>query len=114
MIPEVAKNAKSYLWLRFDDIEFSRTGYIAPDKQRIKEALDWAKDKESILVACLAGISRSSAIAYLIQCMREDHPKDALKILAKRIHHPNSLIVKLGAEILEDGRIIDEYRDWLW
>lgn len=110
---EVRDHAKEYIPLNFHDIEYERDGYVHPTREHIEAALDWAKDKDDLVVACRAGISRSSAIAYLIQCTREHHPRLATEILTPLRHHPNSMIVKLGAEILKDKAVLDEYHKWM-
>lgn len=112
--PEEIRNySNNFLPLVFHDIEYVRDGYSEPKIEHVQEALSWAEGKDELVVACLAGISRSSAIAYLVQCTREYHPRLALKILTPLRHHPNSLIVKLGAEILKNSDIVDEYYRWL-
>lgn len=110
---EVKEFAKDYLVLSFYDIEYAREdGFQGPTKEHVAKALSWAENKDDLVVACAAGISRSSAIAYLIQCTREPHPKLATGVWRSN-HYPNGLIVKLGAELLEDKRILDEYHNWL-
>jgi len=110
---EIKEFAKDYLPLFFHDIEYKREGFVEPKYEHIEKALAWAEDKDELIVACQAGISRSSAVAYLIQCTREHHPRLALKILKPLKHHPNSLIVNLGADILKNDAIVDEYHNWL-
>lgn len=109
---EVSNCSKAYLPLNFHDIEYVLEGYVHPTEQHVQEALDWARNKDDLIVACRAGISRSSAIAYLIQCEREHHPRLATAILTLR-HHPNSLIVKLGSKLLKNPDILDEYYKWM-
>lgn len=91
---------KNYINLEFfDSIHPNLTG--SPRLKDIKNVLDWAKDKqdELILVSCLMGVSRSSAVAYLIECQRVG-PQEAVKILDPTKHQPNILILKLGAQLL--------------
>lgn len=105
--------AKECLPLHFHDIEYARDGYVHPTEEHVQKALDFASNKDELVVACHAGISRSSAIAYLIQCTKEHHPRLALKILKPFKHHPNSLIVKIGSELLKERAVLDEYYKWL-
>jgi len=110
---EVSQFSKAFLPLWFLDTEYAREGHIHPTIEHVESALTWSEGKENIVVACHAGISRSSAIAYLIQCKREHHPRLALKVLEPRRHHPNSLIVKHGSEILKEKAVLEEYYKWL-
>ena len=95
----------------FDDIQIPQDGFIVPAKEQIMRILKWAMDKEHIAVHCTAGISRSSAIAYLIACHRSS-PKQALKILDPMKHSPNRLILHLGMEVLGDKAVMSEYMFW--
>ena len=95
----------------FDDITAPRDGYIVPTQEHIRRILKWAMDKERIAVHCTAGISRSSAIAYLIACHRSS-PKQALKVLDPEKHSPNRLILYLGMEILGDESVMTEFAEW--
>ena len=108
---EIVQHAKDHLWLRFNDWKINAEG--SPHPEDVKKALDWAEGKDNIIVTCFAGISRSSAIAYLIECSRAYHPRLATAILVPLKHNPNMRIVKQGAEILKDGRILDEIYTWL-
>lgn len=110
---EIEQFSKSFLPLWFHDVEFVQAIYTTPPKEDVEKALAWSEGKDELVVACHAGISRSSAIAYLCQCKRVDHPRLALNILTPFRHHPNSLIVKIGAEILKDRVILDEYYKWM-
>ena len=58
------------------------------------------------------GISRSSAIAYLIACTRMPEKK-ALEMLDYSNHYPNRHIVYLGASILGRESVYRECMDWL-
>ena len=82
---------------------------IVPSKEHIQDILNWTKDKtdQPISVHCHAGISRSSATAFLIGCQQCGDPQLAMKnILDKRFHSPNSKIIEHGAEILNMPEII--------
>jgi hypothetical protein len=82
-----------------------------PTARNIKEALAWSEGKTELIVACHAGISRSSATAYVI-ASRVLGPKDALGILEQGHHWPNRLIVYLGSKLLKDDKIWDEFVNW--
>jgi predicted protein tyrosine phosphatase len=72
----------------------------APTLDKVKECIDWGVDKEDLLVSCAAGISRSSAIAYLIECARSGSPEASISVLDVRRHRPNQLILCYGSQIL--------------
>lgn len=65
----------------------------------VQSILTFAKDRKPTAVACAAGISRSSAAAFLIECLTKT-PEEAAKIWVLGKHHPNELILKYGVEIL--------------
>lgn len=72
-----------------------------PTKTQIKLILDWVKDKldHDLIVTCQAGISRSSAVGFLVETIRSD-AYEAVKILNPEFHWPNKLILKHGCEII--------------
>lgn len=103
--------AKSCLQLAFDDLDFPRPGYVLCNKDHLQQAFDFAKGKDEILVTCAVGVSRSSAVAYVLACVA-DSPREALKILDPGVHDPNLLIVKLGAEMLKKPEMVEEILKW--
>jgi predicted protein tyrosine phosphatase len=105
----VSSAAKTCLHLQFDDVIVPREGRVLPSESDVKRSIAWAADKRDILVSCHGGISRSSAMAYLIACAREKSPRTAIELLDPSIHLPNELIVKYGAVILGDPEILEEY-----
>lgn len=86
----------------FDDIAIQPTGYtgwILPTQQHIQNVFDYTydlKDNDKLLVHCVAGISRSTAMALGILCQHESKPKDAIDRLYQIRNEmwPNSLVVK--------------------
>ena len=119
LVPEIKAAATGeVLDLEFTDIEFDspeiRTRYSPPEKQHVQKALEWAIEKENIAIACMAGVSRSSAIAFAIETCRHG-PWQAESVLVKGQHRPNKLIVKYAAELLGEPEMIDvadQYRDY--
>jgi predicted protein tyrosine phosphatase len=93
------KNAKSYEVIYFHDFWQLSPGVILATKDDIKKALEYADDKEAIIVACAAGISRSSATAYTI-ARKNESVTDSMKILDVEKHWPNPHVLNLGGEIL--------------
>jgi predicted protein tyrosine phosphatase len=98
--------AKSIYVVKFDDVESAREG-IGPSRTQIKELLEWSVDKTNILVHCHAGIGRSSATAYLIACQTLP-PREAVKMWDISRHYPNLAVLKFGAEILNNPKVLEE------
>jgi predicted protein tyrosine phosphatase len=100
--------------LCFDDSwsEYDRSkGRAMPSRAHVRQAIEFAADKDKILVHCWAGVSRSSATAFVIACSHGVDPFEAAKtLLNPAIHAPNPLVVEFGAEILDDPRVIEAYR----
>lgn len=84
----------------------------SPKMEHVEQVLEWAKTRgpENMLVSCAAGVSRSSAMAFLIECQRTS-PEEAVKLWKLGHHHPNELILHFGVQILGDHLIptIKEY-----
>ena len=99
---------QNILVLEFSDIWDERHethGMKLPFGHHVKDALDFAKGKEALLVHCNGGVSRSSAIAFLVACTLMP-PAEAIKMLNKHIHFPNERIVMLGANMMRNREVI--------
>jgi predicted protein tyrosine phosphatase len=107
----VEAHARSFLYLRFDDVEEARPGKQAPTQALIKQALAFARAKDRLLVSCRAGQGRSVALAYLIFC-REHGLPDALKLLDATRHRPNRLVVSIGDALLEGLGVLAPFDEW--
>lgn len=103
-----------HLHLAFNDIIAPRDGLIAPDCDQIEAIIDFGCEASSdfpLLIHCWAGISRSSAAAYMIACARnpgyERELADELRRRAPFVT-PNMLMVSLADDRLaRDGRMTD-------
>lgn len=95
----------------FDDISYPQVGYFCPQKKQIENLLNFAENKDNIICACWAGISRSSGMAYVIESSRST-PSKALAILSYDLHRPNELVIRHGSEILDLPEMIDLISDW--
>jgi len=104
-------HARSYLYLRFDDVEEPRANKEMPTKDVIEQALNFAAGKDKLLVSCRAGQGRSVALAYVISC-REHGSPEATKILNPTRHRPNRLVVTLGDSLLQTAEVLDRFDDW--
>lgn len=96
-IPKLAKEICSLFF--YDLISEGKDMFPGPSQKDIEKALEFAKGRENLLVSCQAGISRSSATAYVIKAA-ETNPIDALDILDKSMHLPNDFIIYHGSNIL--------------
>ena len=109
----------------FDDIfleDCTETGKPSvEDAQRIIDSFaTLPKSAESkIFVHCYAGVSRSSAVVYILYCMElgPDREVEAMELTEKSAPwggiYPNSLLVKYADESMgRDGKMIKALRDW--
>ena len=102
------------LQLAFHDIVEITPDLIAPDRPMVASILDFARAADParpLLVHCWAGISRSSAAAYIIACDAnagcEDTIADELRRRAP-FATPNRLMVSLADDLLgRHGRMVD-------
>ena len=103
-----------HLQLYFHDITEARPGLIAPDRETVGAILDFARSwtgARPLLVHCWAGISRSSAAAFMIACARNPgYENDIADELRRRAPFatPNRLMVALADDVLQRcGRMTD-------
>ena len=103
-----------HLKLHINDIVTMTPGLVAPDAHTVQTLLDFAERwdrKAPMLIHCLAGISRSTAGAYILACSfappgRESALAEQLRA-ASRSATPNILMVALADNILErDGAMV--------
>jgi predicted protein tyrosine phosphatase len=104
--------ARRLLHLEFDDFSEPREGVVLVTSADIERVLDWAQDHQNLVVCCHAGVSRSSAMAYVIAC-RTRSPAEALTLLLPGWHYPNERIVRLGAEVLGNKEVYSACLAWL-
>lgn len=96
-----------HLRLSVNDIAEPDEMLVTPSAAHVAELIGFVRrwDQESpMLVHCWAGISRSTAAAFIALCaLNEDHPEDELARLvrARGAHaHPNRLMVRLADDLL--------------
>jgi len=102
---------RSGLMLQFDDVDGPIDGLVAPQRAHVAAALDWARGKSNFLIACRAGISRSSATAVVLRAS-QCSPVEALEVLTPGMHYPNPLIICHGEEILGLHGLSEAVREW--
>lgn len=110
----VKENTVESLHLPVDDVDnydVEARGAVSPKASHIKKFLEFAEGKRNLIVACRAGICRSSATAYLIAA-KEVGAINALDVLKPTQHYPNRLIVYIGSKVLNNPDIWDKYVDW--
>ena len=104
----------NHLRIAINDIDAPHGELVHPESHHIETLIGfagrWAQDGP-LVIHCLAGISRSSASAFIVACAlnqsaRETKIADALRA-ASTTAHPNGLMIRLADELLgRDGRMI--------
>jgi predicted protein tyrosine phosphatase len=100
--------------LAFHDIVEPMPGLVAPDRDMMQAILDFGRHgapQRALLIHCWAGISRSSAAAFVIACDRNPgFERDIAAELRRRAPSatPNRLMIRLADDLLErDGRMVE-------
>lgn len=97
-----------HLTLAMDDIEAARPGYVAPSAEHVGDLLAFVAswDRASpMLIHCHAGISRSTAAAFIAICAL--NPEMSEHLIAERLRAqsarawPNRLLVSLADSALQ-------------
>ena len=105
---------ENHLWLRLHDISAPLDGYIIPQERHVADLLNFVRgwDRRAPLVMhCYAGISRSTASAFVSVCALSPH-RDEVSVaqalrLASPTATPNIRIVSLADHLLgRDGRMV--------
>lgn len=104
---------ENHLWLRMDDIADPIEGMIAPCREHVEQLVEFAGrwDRAAPLVVhCFAGISRSTAAAFITACALapdRDEEEIATRLrAASPTASPNPLLVALGDDYLgRNGRM---------
>jgi predicted protein tyrosine phosphatase len=103
------------LELRFNDIAEKRDGLVAPEAAQIEALIRFSRGWDMsapLLIYCFAGISRSTAAAFIIACQHCPSclESDVAKLLRQVSPSatPNPLMVSLADALLErHGRMCD-------
>lgn len=109
---QIRTASRLMLPLVFDDIDYPMKGFILPQKDDVQKALEFAADKNRLIVTCQGGMSRSAALGYVILCQRLG-AHNAIKYLIPVRHHPNRRIINLAEELTEDRSIYKHYNEWV-
>ena len=115
-LPETPKAISSdrHLKLDMNDIVEAQPDLIAPSTVHVAKLLDFVRswDKQApILIHCYAGLSRSTAAAFISLCaLNPRTPEDAIAHALRRSSDtatPNRLFVALADKVLRrEGRMI--------
>ncbi|MDB5503717.1 MAG: hypothetical protein JWR89_3619 [Tardiphaga sp.] len=95
-----------HLQLTFHDITVPTPGLIPPDTETMQAILGFGRDaapERPMLIHCWAGISRSSAAAYVIACDRNPGFESEMAAELRRRSPsvtPNRLMVQLADDLL--------------
>lgn len=120
-VREIVSLLKDSVVLEMDDV-ISQTGATSTRNAPTKEMVERAVKSGFDIVSCRAGISRSAAIGFLIECTKKS-PEEAIQILDPTHHYPNELVLKLGQEILDVNfnpvvcefyKKVAAHRGWSW
>lgn len=111
--PELIGEA-DHLFLGFNDIIEPVDGMTPPGEVHVRDLLDFARrwDRRApMIVHCFAGISRSTAAAYIVACMQNPHVDEehvaACLRRASPSATPNTRLVALADQMLgREGRMI--------
>jgi predicted protein tyrosine phosphatase len=99
--------------VQFHDIAEPRPNLTPPSKTMIRELLAFGRSwdgEQPLLIHCWAGVSRSTAAAYILACDRRPGAEEALAHAlraASPTATPNPLMIRLADGLLRrDGRMI--------
>jgi predicted protein tyrosine phosphatase len=106
---------ENHLQLTFNDISAAMEGMQSPAVGHVETLLKFVQgwgQNSPMLIHCWAGVSRSTAAAYITQCALEPQADESK--LAKRLRAispsatPNRMMVRLADEILNRGGRMEE------
>jgi predicted protein tyrosine phosphatase len=98
---------QNHLWLRMHDIAAPLGGFVPPESEHVEQLIDFVQrwDRAApMVVHCFAGISRSTAAAFVSVCAlnpaRDEFGIAQALRAASPTAFPNPRIVALGDEVL--------------
>ena len=107
-------SAENHLFLGMHDIPAEMDGFRAPAKAHVQELIDFVQRWDCstpLVVHCYAGISRSTAAAFVIACAL--NPQRDERAIAQSLREasataiPNTRLVSLADEVLgREGRMV--------
>ena len=107
--------SEQHLKLAMNDISVPQSGLVSPSSEHVDSLISFAQDWQQdapMVVHCWAGISRSSAAAFIMLCALNSTVDEA--VIARAIRaasptaYPNRLMVQIGDQLLQRaGRMVD-------
>jgi predicted protein tyrosine phosphatase len=102
--------AENHLWLQLDDISVPQDGFVAPQIEHVEQLIAfvgrWPRES-ALVIHCHAGISRSSAAAFVAACaLSPASDEQAIAIALRRASPtatPNIRIVAIADQLLVRG-----------
>lgn len=115
-VPDIA--ADQVLRLAFHDIDRPRDGLKAPEREDVAALVAFGRGwpgTRPLLVHCRMGISRSTAAAFVLACLREpDRPEREIAAALRAVSPcatPNALVVSFADDLLgREGRMREAVR----
>jgi predicted protein tyrosine phosphatase len=103
-----------HLFIGMSDISEPLDGHILPTAEHVAQLIAFAKDwdlSEPLVVHCHAGVSRSTAAAFIIACaLTPSRPESEIADAVRRASHtatPNRRLVAIADAMLKrDGRMV--------
>lgn len=115
---QTPKGVAAHLKVGVNDIWEPAEGLIHPTEDTVREVLEFARTWQPtnpMLVHCWAGVSRSSATAFILACER--CPETSERTVAEHLRRvsvaatPNPLMVQIADDLLgRGGRMVDAVR----
>ena len=110
--PTIAR--ENHLWLQLHDISAPLDGYVAPELEHVEELIAFVRRwprETALVVHCYAGISRSTAAAFVSVCaLAPQRDENAVALALRRASPtatPNPRIVAIADAVLgRNGRMI--------
>jgi len=107
--------ATNHLFIGINDITEAQDGMVLPGEEHVRRLVDFAEGWDRarpMVVHCFAGISRSTAAAYITLCVtrpQRDEREIAQRLrAASRFATPNSRLVAIADTMLgRQGRMIE-------
>ncbi len=105
----------AHLKLAFEDVDHPQDGVQGPKKQHVEQLINFVSDwdrQSPLLIHCWAGVSRSTASAFITVCFHNPDADefDLARILRKAspTAKPNPRLIAFADELLNrKGRMID-------
>ena len=102
LAPKLALDSTRHLRLGYHDIERPEDGKMTPSPEQMRELITFAQRHRadgaaSILIHCMAGVSRSPAAAYILAVtVRQEDPLRAAHVLFREapFANPNMLMIR--------------------